>query len=164
MPRWQRYSSHLIFLACALSGTAYFLMHEWHWFGALENAHAFLVAHGVSAYFMLLVFGAVMPGHIRAAWNVRRNRGSGIAMVAFLAGLMVSGLLLYYGPEESRDYSLWGHWVVGGILLLGFPLHLVLGRRANLRLGQRQPVGRHEVVIPHNVRAHQTPAVTPTLH
>ncbi|MEY5100592.1 MAG: hypothetical protein RJA36_3311 [Pseudomonadota bacterium] len=129
LPRWQRLSTHLIFSLCALSGLLFFLRHEL----ALELAgpatHSYLVAHGVSAAFALLAFGAVLPGHVRAAWNARRNRASGVAMIGVLAALMGSGLLLYYGGEEWREGVVWTHWVVGFLVLAVFPLHLLLGSR-----------------------------------
>jgi len=83
----------------------------------------------------LLAFGAVLPGHVRAAWNARRNRSSGVAMVVVLAALMASGLLLYYGGEEWREGVVWSHWVAGFLVLAAFPLHLVLGRRGNRTQG-----------------------------
>lgn len=133
LPRWQRYSSHLFFAACALSGVGYLLAHTLRWESLAEYAHQLLVSHGVSAYLSVLAFGAVIPGHIRSAWNVRRNRNSGVAMIAVSVLLMGSGLLLYYGSEEMHDTVLWVHWIVGGFVVALFPYHLVAGRLANIR-------------------------------
>ena len=133
LPRWQRISTHLIFAICALSGLGFFLKRE---MGMDLNdipARSFLVWHGISAAFALLAFGAVLPGHIRGAWNVRRNRGSGIFMTLVMGALMLSGLLLYYGEEEWHDAVLWAHWLAGFAAFAIFPLHLVLGHRANTR-------------------------------
>ena len=47
--------------------------------------------------------------------------------------LAVSGEMLYYGTEESRDPSLWIHWVAGVLTLLIAPLHVLIGRRAAAR-------------------------------
>ncbi|MBC7786331.1 MAG: hypothetical protein H7Z18_02495 [Methylophilaceae bacterium] len=95
----------------------------------LEN-HTLLVAHGISAYLFVLLFGAVIPTHIRAAWKVKRNRISGGLMIAVLLLLLISGLFLYYA-DETRDVALWVHWVIGGGLILLFPFHFIAGRRAN---------------------------------
>ena len=137
LPRWQRIATHAVFGLCALSGVLYFLAHDVRWALPGLASHSLLVAHGVSATLALLALGAVMPAHIRVAWLAQRNRTSGVVMTAVLTGLMISGLLLYYGDEDWREAVIWGHWLVGGLGLLAFPLHLVLGRRAAT---VRQPV------------------------
>ncbi len=138
LPRWQRWSTHLIFTICALSGLAFYLKREMSFELYDIAARRFLVWHGISAGFALLAFGAVLPGHIRSAWNARRNRASGVAMALVMAALMLSGLLLYYGDEEWHDSVLWAHWIVGFIAFAAFPLHLILGRLINRN---RQPSG-----------------------
>ena len=95
----------------------------------VEN-HSILIVHGFAAYFFVLLFGAVMPTHIKAGWKNKRNRLSGGLMVAAMALLLVSGLFLYYG-DVTRDAALWVHWVIGCGLVLLFPLHFIRGRRAN---------------------------------
>ena len=139
LPRWQRLSTHIIFAVCALSGLAFFMQRELGLALWEIAARTLLVTHGISAALALLAFGAVLPGHIRGAWNVRRNRGSGVVMIAVMTALMVSGLLLYYGNEEWHDGALWAHWLVGAAAFAAFPLHLVLGHRANARA-----TGRHD--------------------
>lgn len=138
LPRWQRLSTHLVFAVCALSGLAFFMKRELGFALWEIAARSFLVTHGISAALALLAFGAVLPGHIRSAWNVRRNRGSGVAMIVVMTALMLSGLLLYYGAEEWHDGALWAHWIVGGAAFAAFPLHLVLGHRANARATGRR--------------------------
>jgi hypothetical protein len=130
LPYWQSFSTHSIFVICALSGVLYLLAHEFEiTLLAIEN-HSILVAHGVSAYLFVLLFGAVMPTHIKSGWKNKRNRTSGGFMVAVMALLLVSGLFLYYGAD-TREAALWVHWVIGCGLVLLFPLHFILGRRAN---------------------------------
>jgi len=139
LPSWQRLSTHFVLTVCAFTGLAYFLKREMGFALWDIAARDFLVWHGISAAFALLAFGAVLPGHIRSAWNVRRNRGSGIAMIVAMATLMISGLLLYYGSEAWHDGVLWAHWAVGFCALPVFPLHLLFGHRAN----RRQPAIRN---------------------
>lgn len=130
LPFWQLFSTHAIFIICAVSGVLYLLAHQFEIkLFALEN-HSILVAHGFSAYFFVLLFGAVMPTHIKGGWHNKRNRISGGSMVLVMALLLLSGLLLYYG-DETRDAALWVHWVIGCGLVLVFPLHVIRGRRAN---------------------------------
>jgi hypothetical protein len=130
LPLWQSFSTHAIFIICAVSGVLYLLAHEFEVKPlALEN-HTILIAHGFAAYFFVLLFGALIPHHIKAGWQSKRNRISGSLMVLVIALLLVSGLFLYYG-DETRDAALWVHWIIGCGLVLLFPLHFIRGRRAN---------------------------------
>lgn len=136
LARWQRYSSYLILGLCAFSGLFFFLKREMGWELADIAARSFLVWHGVTAALALLVFGSVLPNHVRPAWNTRRNRASGALMMLVMSALMASGLLLYYGAEEWHDGTLWVHWIVGFASFAAFPLHLLLGVRANATRAQ----------------------------
>ena len=86
--------------------------------------------HGFAAYFFVLLFGALLPNHIKGGWQNKRNRISGSLMVLVMSLLLLSGLILYYG-DLMRDVALWVHWIIGGGLVLLFPFHFVMGRRAN---------------------------------
>lgn len=130
LPFWQSFSTHAIFLICAISGVLYLLAHEFEMKALRVENHSILIVHGFAAYFFVLLFGAVMPTHIKAGWKNKRNRLSGGLMVAAMALLLVSGLFLYYG-DVTRDAALWVHWVIGCGLVLLFPLHFIRGRRAN---------------------------------
>ena len=130
MPVWQAFPTHFIFLLCAVSGVLYLLAHEFEIVPlAIEN-HTILIAHGVTSYVFALLFGAVMPVHIKSGWKTKRNRISGSLMITVMALLLVSGLILYYGVD-TRQAALWVHWVVGCGLVLLFPAHYLLGRHAS---------------------------------
>jgi hypothetical protein len=130
LPFWQSFSAHSIFLICAISGILYLLAHEFEMkLLAVEN-HSILIVHGFASYFFVLLFGAVMPTHIKAGWKAKRNKISGSLMVLVMSLLLISGLFLYYG-DETRDAALWVHWIIGCGLVLLFPLHFIRGRRAN---------------------------------
>ena len=130
LPLWQSFSTHTIFIICAVSGIYYLLAHEFEIKALAVEDHSILVVHGFAAYFFTLLFGAVMPNHIKGGWHNKRNRISGGSMVLVMALLLLSGLFLYYG-NETRDAALWVHWVIGCGLVLLFPLHVIRGRRAN---------------------------------
>jgi len=130
LPDWQRNVTHLVLTICALSGLVFFLKQSLGWWGGRSGAHDVLIIHGVSAAFAMMAFGAVLPAHIRISWIARRNRVSGISMLAVMAALMLSGLLLYYGTEESRDLAELTHDVIGFAALAVFPLHILIGKFA----------------------------------
>jgi hypothetical protein len=130
LPSWQSYSTHIIFIICAASGVLYLLAHEFDISPLPVENHSLLITHGVAAYFFALLFGAVMPIHIKAGWKSKRNKISGSLMVTVMSLLLISGLFLYYGAD-TREAALWVHWVIGCGLVLLFPFHFIAGRRAN---------------------------------
>jgi hypothetical protein len=130
MPAWQALSTHIIFVLCAVSGVLYLLAHEFEIALFTIKNHSILIAHGATAYLFTLLLGAVMPVHIKSGWKSKRNRISGSLMIAVMALLLVSGLFLYYGAD-TREAALWVHWVIGCGLVLLFPAHYLLGKRAN---------------------------------
>lgn len=114
--------------------------------------HWWLVGHGIFAAAFLIGFGSVLPGHVRRAWNGKRNRISGAIFLALLVVLIASGYALYYTGEESARALLSAlHWVVG----LGMPVlmgwHIWRGRvwrqvktdsRMHMEASEREPVVR----------------------
>ena len=136
MPAWQAIPTHLIFVLCVFSGVLYLLAHEFEIAPFAIKNHSILIAHGVTAYLFVLLFGAVMPVHIKSGWKSKRNRISGSLMVGVMSLLIISGLFLYYGVD-TREAALWGHWVIGCGLVLLFPAHYLLGRRASGQTSSR---------------------------
>jgi hypothetical protein len=130
LPFWQSVSTHTIFIICATSGVFYLFAHEFDIKPLPIENHSILIIHGFAAYFFALLFGAVMPLHIKAGWKSKRNKLSGSLMVLVMSLLLISGLFLYYGAE-TRDAALWVHWIIGCGLVLLFPFHFIAGRRAN---------------------------------
>lgn len=92
--------------------------------------HRALVLHGVVAYGLVWLVGSLLPQHQWGGWQARRNRGSGGVLSTALLLLAISGLLLYYPPQDNwRDASSLLHQAVGLLLLVLLPLHVALGRR-----------------------------------
>ena len=130
LPPLQRWLAYLLFLACGGSGLAYLLGHELQIARDILADHQVLVLHCVSAAMMLLLAGSVLPTHVRVGWRIRRNLWTGLLILGVLLLLAISGEMLYYGSEESRDPSLWVHWIVGVLTLALAPLHVLVGRRS----------------------------------
>lgn len=130
LPFWQSFSTHSLYIICATTGILYLFAHEFDIMPLPIENHSILIAHGFSAYFFVLLFGAVIPTHIKAGWKNNRNIVSGSLMVITMSLLLVSGLFLYYGAD-TRDAALWVHWIIGSGLVLLFPFHFIAGRRAN---------------------------------
>ena len=128
LPRWQRLATYAVLVFCALSGLLFFMAHDADLNVTGLSSHTLLMLHGISAQAALLTLGAVMPIHIRLAWNARRNRSTGVLLCSLLSVLIASGLWLYYGSEDLRDAAVWSHWVFGGLGLVLFPLHVLWGQ------------------------------------
>ncbi|MFW5432021.1 MAG: hypothetical protein ACKE5M_07255 [Methylophilaceae bacterium] len=137
MPFWQSFSTHTIFIICAVSGVLYLLASEFQLALLPIEKYNLLITHGFSAYFFALLFGAVIPMHIKAGWNNKRNKTSGSIMVITMSLLTISGVVLYYGAD-TREAALWVHWVIGCGLVLLFPFHFIAGRRANYLAMKRE--------------------------
>jgi 4-amino-4-deoxy-L-arabinose transferase-like glycosyltransferase len=91
--------------------------------------------HGASMIGFLVVFGALLPGHVARGWQRRRNRRSGIFMVATTVVLAFSGYGLYYlGDEATRPWISVVHWVIGLAAGAGLVLHVTFGRRGVRRI------------------------------
>ena len=86
--------------------------------------------HGLAGFAALVTVGTVLPVHARRAWQIDRNRRSGLAMKACLLWLAATGYALYYFASEANEAWLpLAHWVVGLALPLAGLLHVRLGRR-----------------------------------
>src|SRR5262245_15110306 len=57
--------------------------------------------HGAAAMAFLIAFGTLLPQHLPNGWQQRRQRPSGLALVAVCAILVLSGWGLYYLSDES---------------------------------------------------------------
>lgn len=99
-----------------------------------ETAHPlegwWLRLHGLMAFSALVAIGSVLPIHARRAWQLNKNRRSGLTMKIGLLWLALTGYALYYFLSESNEAWLpLAHWIAGLALPLAGLLHIRLGRR-----------------------------------
>ena len=81
--------------------------------------------HGLAAFAALVVIGSVLPVHARRAWQLKKNRRSGLSMKIIFFWLGGTGYALYYFASEANETWLpLLHWSVGLALplLLVFPI------------------------------------------
>lgn len=123
MPNWQRTFVISGMMACSITGLIYLLGHQFHIQRSTLGSHSILTAHGIAAMLATLAIGSVLPFHIKAGYKSRRQLWSGFSQLGFLAVLVISGALLYYGPEEIRDIVIDTHWIVGLLFFTIFVLH-----------------------------------------
>jgi hypothetical protein len=90
--------------------------------------------HGAAVMGFLLVFGALLPGHVVKNWRQRVNRYSGLTVVLVVSLLALSGYGLYYLVDDrQRAVTSALHWVVGLMAGGALALHVVLGKRLAAR-------------------------------
>lgn len=135
LPRWHEWSIYLTFGVLFATGVAWLVLDRWvrieGEFGPEHHPaeHVMLIVHGIAAYALLLVAGALIPVHIKLGWSIRRNLKSGIAVGTALLALSLTGLGLYYlSAEGVRGSASLGHWLVGIAALPILVIHVFRGR------------------------------------
>jgi heme A synthase len=95
-----------------------------------QSAAYLLMVHGGAAMLTLMLLGALFPLHIRRAWRARKNRATGIVMLAFNAVLIATAFGLYYlGSEALRPWASDLHIAFGLAIPLLFLAHIKTGRK-----------------------------------
>lgn len=90
--------------------------------------------HGAAAMAALIIYGSLLPIHIRRAWAVRRNVVLGIVVAACMLLLTITGYLLYYaGSEELRPLISAAHWIPGLAVPLLLVWHVLSGRKTTAK-------------------------------
>ncbi len=123
MPNWQRTFVILGMMTCSITGLIYLLGHQFQIQRAALGTHSILAAHGIAALLAILALGSVLPFHIKAGYKSQKKRWSGFSQLSLLTLLLVTGALLYYGPEEIRDITVDTHWMTGLLFFVIFLLH-----------------------------------------
>ncbi|MFA5059682.1 MAG: hypothetical protein WC676_03560 [Candidatus Omnitrophota bacterium] len=91
-----------------------------------------LKIHGAGAMASLVIFGVLIPSHMRRGWQQNRNRTTAVVMILACFLLIVSGYALYYcGSEELRLFVSSFHSWVGCVLPLLLIWHIARGRKSN---------------------------------
>jgi hypothetical protein len=155
--RLSKYHEWWVYAAMALlvsSGLLWLLFHYFVTvhsdFGAARHPleALWLKVHGAAAMLALVLFGTMMPVHIRKAWHAGKNRWSGSLLLAVLLLLILTGYVLYYfADEESRPWIGVIHWAIGLGVVPIVILHVIVGQlkhaarasRAIRHTGQRLP-------------------------
>ena len=133
LPRWLRWTVYLTSLALFISGALWLVVHYGR--GNADDlpppAQAWLLrVHGLAMLVGLFVYGSLLRTHMINAWQMQRNRSTGVLLAVVLALLTLTGYLLYYGSDESmRSVISIAHWVIGLAIGVVLPFHVWQGRR-----------------------------------
>jgi hypothetical protein len=131
MPHWQKWFVTLGMLTCSVTGSLYLLGHDLGLGRAYLGTHKLLASHGIAAILATMALGSVLPFHLKAGFKSKTNFISGFGQLSALVTLILTGALLYYGPESIRETTIYTHWIIGllffGLFLLHAPI-LAIGR------------------------------------
>jgi hypothetical protein len=95
--------------------------------------------HGACAFAVLWLGGMLWSVHIRPALSRPGKRVSGLLLLACLMILAATGYLLYYAADEGvRDVVRWAHWLVGILLAVVLPIHIIRARAQRARFTAEQ--------------------------
>jgi hypothetical protein len=99
-------------------------------------------AHGAASYLALLALGYLFKSHVLPGWAVRRRVVSGVGMLAVLALLLFTALVILYGGENAlRGWAITAHWAVGLLTPAYVCLHAVNRiREGNERKEKQSPL------------------------
>lgn len=131
---------YLTWLALLATGAGwliahYFFMHRGEL--GLEPSPAepwYLRLHGAAVLGFLVVFGALLPGHVLQGWRQRLKHRSGAPLVAAVAVLAVTGYGLYYIVDDwIRSWIGVAHWITGLAASAGLLVHVLRSRSMNKR-------------------------------
>ena len=132
----QKKALYLSLGALWLSGVLWLLYHYYLAvngpFGPTPNPleQWWLRLHGLSLLTALLAIGSVLPHHAQRAWTLKKNRAAGLALLAVLAWLALTGYALYYFATDGNQRWLpLLHWIPGLALPLLLLLHIVRGKQ-----------------------------------
>ena len=90
--------------------------------------HRAVVLHGILNPFLCVLFGYLCCQHIRFGWQLRANLLTGFTMEFIFAGLILSGIGLYYaGAAEWRNGCVQTHRILGLLLAPGLGTHWIAG-------------------------------------
>ena len=99
--------------------------------------------HGAAVVAFLVVFGALLPGHVVQNWRQRLNRYSGLTMLIVVTVQALTGYGLYYLVDErQRAVTSALHWIIGLAAAAVLVLHIVLGKRLAARTRERRHAAR----------------------
>jgi len=90
--------------------------------------HPAVALHGILNPFLCVLFGYLCCQHIRFGWQLRANLLTGFTIEFIFAGLILSGIGLYYaGAAEWRNWCVQTHRILGLLLAPGLGMHWVAG-------------------------------------
>jgi heme A synthase len=128
--------SMLFLSGCLLAPTTLDTRLEWDVPWQLDGAQRVLTAslHGLLAFIMLGIVGALWSVHMRFNWRHRKHRRSGLGLAILWLLLMLTGVGIYYlGDAQASRAAAVFHLAAGMLVIFWYAWHVLLGRRQSRR-------------------------------
>ncbi|MBU3576983.1 hypothetical protein [Polynucleobacter sp. UK-Kesae-W10] len=135
MPHWQKWFVTVGMLTCSITGSLYLLGHEFEIGRFHLGTRHVLALHGIAAMLATLALGSALPFHLKAGFKSKTNFISGFGQLSAFAVLLISGALLYYGPETIRETTIYAHWIIGLLFFGLFLLHAPILAKGHFKKG-----------------------------
>jgi hypothetical protein len=91
--------------------------------------------HGLAGMLGLILFGSLLPNHMKLAWVRKKNRRTGLPMFTVWIWLATTGYALYYfSSDANADWLPVLHWAVGLALPILLLVHLKQARMRSHRM------------------------------
>jgi len=136
MPNTYRYFLFTVFAISWVTGIAFFIFSNWITvegdFGPEKHPlqYPILQLHGASAFFMMMLFGALLAAHMPVSWRLNRMRNIGLTLVTLVSVQVITAYFLYYLSNESiREVISYIHLAAGGCLPFVLFTHIAVGIR-----------------------------------
>ncbi len=135
IPAGERRTLSLSLWLAYVTGAALFVFSHWlrmetpvgpQRFGA---EHRLRIAHASLTYLLVAGFGFLAKGHILPALHRSRRRVTGVALIALVATLVGSAVVVLYTGSDGDGPSL-GAWI-HGLLGLALPGWILVHRKAS---------------------------------
>ena len=116
------------------TGLAFFILRDFFViegdFGPENHAWQYpaLTVHGLAAFLMMILFGAMVAAHLPMGWRTKRSRFWGITLMSAVSLQIITAYLLYYiAGDASREIVGLIHLIIGILLPIVLYTHIKAG-------------------------------------
>jgi hypothetical protein len=129
-----------IFLTISfISGSLFFILNTWvvveGEYGPEKHPAQFvsLQIHAISAFSIMVLYGAFWGAHLFLGWRTRRSRNTGIGLTTVIGLQVITAYLLYYVASDMfRQIVMWLHLCIGFSLPVWLMLHIRAAKQSKL--------------------------------
>lgn len=105
-----------------------------------------LKIHGISAFAIMVLYGAFWGSHVFLGWRTKRSRNTGIGLSTVIGVQIVTAYLLYYVANDVfRAFAMWIHLGIGLSLPVWLTLHIRAAQK-DKRAKQAKPMPQPQAV------------------
>ncbi|MDP1630541.1 MAG: hypothetical protein Q8L66_03890 [Caulobacter sp.] len=98
-------------------------------------------AHVAGAFLVLALVGSIWAVHMRRGWRARQNRISGAVLTSLWVLLGLTGVgVIYLGDPDAGLVVSAAHTVIGLVIVLALPFHILMGWATTSRSRPDRPL------------------------